>query len=247
MFVHVPPLFGAKPYIEQIDVIVGLSVRPPFLDISNKGAGPEILEALNKVQQQFNFKYKAIPSNRKVQAIKENWVDIVMWDNLSWGWQGKSMQASLPLVKSKDIYIALHGENRDQGFFNDLPNKKLAFVYGYHYRVTDYEIDVDKLSARFDSSIVRNEEASIKMILTQRVDVAVVSETALNWFLIKYPNYHAKLMTSDIFDNEYSRHFIISKNAMIKISEINHYLSLADKKGLIAPIYQKYGLKKPSF
>jgi len=243
-----PCSFASEQAIERIDVVVGLSVRPPFLDVSEQnGAGPDMLAVLNIVQEQFNFLYKAIPSQRKVQAIKESWTDVSMWDNLSWGWKSPPMQASTSLVNSKDVFIALTDENRTQHFFNDLTKRKLAFVNGYHYKIADFETNVDKLSTRFDLSMVRTEEAALKMVLAKRVEVSIVSETALNWFLIRYPKYRSKIFISETFDTQYSRHFITSNNSVIKVSELNQFLTLADKKGLLAPIYRKYGLVKPNF
>jgi len=234
--------------IERINVVIGLSVRPPFLDVSEqRGAGPDILAVLNIVQEQFNFLYKAIPTQRKVQAITESWTDVSMWDNLSWGWKSYPMQASNPLVNSKDVYIALAEDNRTQHFFDDLTKRKFAFVNGYHYKIAGFETNVDKLSTRFDLSIVRTEEAAVKMVLAKRVEVTVVSETALNWFLIRYPKYRSKILISETFDTQYSRHFLTSNKSVIKVSEINQFLTLADKKALLAPIYRKYGLNKPNF
>ena len=118
---------------------------------------------------------------------------------------------------------------------------------GYHYRFADFETDVDKLSARFNLSIVRTEEAAIKMTVTNRVEATIVSDTSLGWFLLRNPEYHSKILTSDKYDTAYSRHFLVKKNSFIKVSELNDILLSADEKGLLAPIYKKYGLTKPSF
>jgi len=244
----VPCSYAIQQSVERIDVIVGLSVRPPFLEVSGKnGVGPDILTALNSVQDQFSFQYKVIPSQRKVQAIKERWTDISMWDNLSWGWKDSLMQASTPIVNSKDVFITLASEQRTQHFFDDLTTKKFAFVTGYHYKVANFETDVNKLSKRFNLSMVGTEEAAVKMVLAKRVEVAIVSETALNWFLIRYPKYNSTFLISKTFDTQYSRHFLGMYKGVIKMSEINQFLALADKEGLLAPIYKKYGLAKPTF
>jgi len=247
-FLNMPCSNASEQSIEQIEVVVGFGVRPPFLDESEQnGAGPDILAVLNIIQEKFNFIYKPIPSQRKIQAIKESWVDIFMWDNLAWGWKDSAMQASNSLVNSKDVYIALAEAHRTQHFFNDLTKRKISFVNGYHYKTADFETDVDKLSTRFNLSMVRTEEAALKMVLAKRVEVSIVSETALNWFLIRYPKYRSKILISETFDTQYSRHFLVSNKSVITVSEINQFLTLADKKGLLAPIYRKYGLEKPNF
>lgn len=239
---------AAEQPIERINVIVGLSVRPPFLGVSElNGAGPEILAVLNTVQDQFSFLYKVIPSQRKFQAIKEGQIDVSMWDNLLWGWKSPPMLASNSLVNSQDVFIALAKKHRTNNFFDDVTKKKIAFVYGYHYKIANFETDVDKLSQRFSLSMVRTEEAAIKMVLAKRVEVSIISETALNWFLIRYPEYQPVFLISETFDTQYSRHFLTSNQGVITVIEINQLLSLADKKGLLAPIYRKYGLTAPLF
>lgn len=245
--INIPNSYAREQSSERIDIIVGLSVRPPFLEVPHHGAGPDILVALNKVQDKYNFTYQAIPSKRKVQAINEGWIDISMWDNVLWGWEKGTMQASVPLIDSKDVYIALAEKGRSQDFFDELTQRKLAFVSGYHYKIANFETNIDKLSSRFNLSIVQNEESAIYMVLAKRVEISIVSKTALDWFLIQNPVYQAKIIVSKTFDTQYSRHILATNNSLIEVSEVNHFLALADNKGLLAPIYKKYGLVKPTF
>lgn len=64
---------------------VGSGVRPPFLIDKNnqgfEGAGSEILQVLNSIQKQFYFVINEIPSKRKVNAIQDGMLDMMMWDN----------------------------------------------------------------------------------------------------------------------------------------------------------------------
>ncbi len=248
LFTFSPLPFAQVQYTDKIDIFVGATTRPPFLSVSEKsGAGLEILSVLNTVQSKFHFIPKSIPPQRRIQSMEEGWVQVTMWDNINWGWQKINVEASIPLVQSKDVFIALAIEERTQVFFDDVKSKKLAWVNGFHYKIASFETDPDKLAAKFDLSLVRNEEAAVEMVLAKRVDVSIVSETGLNWFLIRYPEYRAKILVSEMFDTQYSRHFLVSNSSIIKTKELNQYLQIADKKGLLAPIYAKYGLNKPPF
>jgi len=233
----------------KLNVNVGLGVRPPFLlDRASEhfqGAGPEILQALNQVQQQFNFIPVEIPSKRKVQAIIDGKLDIIMWDNKKWGWGEHSIAVSSPLVYSKDIYFTLKKAKRTQKFFSDFSDKKIAMVIGYHYKMNDFITDIELLSKRFDVTMVRNEEASIRMVIAGRVDMAVVSETALNWYLIRFPQYQDKVLVSKRYDTQYGRHFLLPNNYPVTTNEMNEILQKANKQGLLSPIYKRYGLIKP--
>jgi len=245
---NIPVSFAENNSSTRIEVIVGMGVRPPFLNLSEKsGAGIEILAVMNAVQQQFFFVHKEVPSKRRVQAIDEAWVDTIMWDNAAWGWQTLDMVSSTPLVNSKDVYIALKQENRGQNFFDDFSTEKIAMVNGFHYKFANFETDIKKLKQRFSLSVVRTEEAVLKMILAERAEVGIVSETALNWFLIRYPQHRSTILVSEKYDTAYSRNFLLPSNGIINIEDINNILKVADSKGLLAPIYNKYGLKKPPF
>lgn len=228
---------------------VGSGVRPPFLIDKNQhgfeGVGPEILQVFNQIQKQFHFVINEIPSKRKVNAVQDGKLDIMMWDNRIWGW-GDSTKQSSSLVDSKDVYFTLKEKGREQRFFDDFTGKKIALVIGYHYKIADFSTDISFLSNHFDVTMVRTEEASIKMTMAGRVDIAVVSETALEWYLIRFPEYRSKILISDIYDTQYSRYFVLPANSPIKAHEINGILTLANKRGLLAPIYKKYGLVKPS-
>jgi len=84
-------------------------------------------------------------------------------------------------------------------------------------------------------------------IINSPTEVGVVSETALNWFLIRYPQHRSTILVSEKYDTAYSRNFLLPSNGIINIEDINNILKVADSKGLLAPIYNKYGLKKPPF
>jgi ABC-type amino acid transport substrate-binding protein len=233
--------------ISSIEVIVGSGRRPPFLSEAGvTGAGPEILQVLNTIQHQFNFVLKNIPTKRRQQAIDEGWIDVMMWDNPVWGWQNHSIETSAVLLDSKDIFIA-RNQGNSQTIFDNLSIHKLALVYGYHYKFAEFKTDANELSERFNVTFVRTEEAAIKMLLAGRVDITVISETSLNWFLLRFPSYREKVYISKRVDTHYQRYFLVPPSAPIHVEELNQLLALADYQGLLLPIYKRYGLLKPKF
>jgi len=245
---NAPISFAENNSSTKIEIVVGMGIRPPFLSLSEQsGAGLDILNVMNTVQQQFLFIHKELPSKRRIQAFNEAWIDIMMWDNASSGWQECPLTASSPLVSSKDVYITFKEENRTQSFFDDLSKQRIVMVNGFHYKFADFETDIETLTNRFNLKLVRTEEAVIKMILAKRAEIGVVSETALNWFLIRYPQHYSNMFISEKYDTAYNRHFLVPENGIIEVDDINQILKLADSKGLLSPIYKKYGLTKPSF
>lgn len=233
---------------KRIHIIVGMGSRPPFLDIhGEQGAGPDVLNALNQAQEHFYFKHKYIPTKRKVKMVEEGWIDIMMWDNRSWSWESSNVSSSAALVHSKDIFIALKERAQTEQFFDSLENKSISVVRGYHYQFLDFDTNFEKFSDKYKIASVRTEEAVIKMVLAGRAHVGVVSDTSLSWFLIRYPEYQTKIIQSEKIDKFYSRHFVIPNQSVLTANELNDILKAADQKGLLSPIYQRYGLNKPDF
>jgi len=231
---------------ERTEIIVGMSTRPPFLDIYGKtGAGPEILQALNLVQEKFHFKFKEVATKRKQQSFQELWVDVSMWDNLDWGWKGYQVDASIPILEASDIFITKKSENSGQ-LFIDLEQQKIVIVNGYHYHFLGYETDVNKINEKFDVIQVRTEEAAIRMVESERATVAVVCDSSYLWY-IKRKNLDDTVFDRAPFvDASYTRHFVVPKSAPITVIELNEILKSAHDKGLLLPIYKRYGLKLPN-
>jgi len=232
-------------FATTIVVKVGAGTRPPFLIDKVAGMGPEIISALNLVQSKFTFELVPVPISRRVQSLKDGWVDIVMWDNIRWGWQGFELDESVVLLHSKDVFLSYANDNKDQSFFSDFSGKRICGVSGYHYKFLNYETEYYKLKDLYDIRLVRTEEESIKMALHKRCAISAASESALNWFLKLHPQSREELLISDIYDTQYTRHFLLPKYAPISVSELNTIIRKAHELGILAPIYTKYGQVMP--
>ncbi len=234
-------ILGVNGHATTIVVKVGAGTRPPFLIDKVAGMGPEIISALNLVQSKFTFELVPVPISRRVQSLKDGWVDIVMWDNINWGWEGLELDVSVPLLHSKDIFISYANDNKTQAYFSSFSDKRICGVSGYHYKFLNYETEYYKLKEMYDIRFVRTEEESIKMALHKRCDVSAVSESALNWFFKLHPQNQEEIIISNIYDTQYTRHFLLPKYAPISAAEVNVIVKKAYELGLLAPIYKKYG------
>ena len=247
LFVFLSLSSVAKSY-NRIQINVGAGTRPPFLLEGNtKGVGPDIIHALNLIQEQFTFQLVPVPIKRRTQSLYEGWVDIIMWDNPNWGWEIESLQHSQPLIHAKDLFVARTDKFQSQEVFDNLTSHSLAMVHGYHYKFVNFETDSITLNQSFDITLVRTEEDSINILLSGRVDIAVASNAALAWHFKKYPQSKNKLLISEKYDTKYMRYFLVPASSPISAKELDELLILADHKGLLAPIYAKYGLDKPTF
>lgn len=230
----------------KIEVKVGAGVRPPFLLPDGKGMGPEIITAFNLVQNDFHFELVSVPIARRVSSLENGLVDIVMWDNVNWGWNNiENLTASIPLLYSEDRFVTHLSNTSAEDYFDNFSGKSICGVNGYHYVFLNFETDYKAFSKDLNITLVRTEEESIKMALNKRCDISAASLSAINWFLTVYPDARSQLTVSQRVDTKYTRHFLIPAYAPISTDEINSIFIKANKLGLIEPIYKRYGQSVP--
>lgn len=230
----------------KIVVKVGAGIRPPFLLPDGNGMGPEIITVFNFVQDDFHFELVSVPIARRVTSLENGLVDIVMWDNVNWGWNNiESLTASIPLLYSEDRFVTHSSNTSAEDYFDNFTGKNICGVNGYHYVFLNFETDYNALSKDFHITLVRTEEESIKMALNKRCDISVASLSAINWFFTVDQDARSQLTVSKRFDTKYSRHFLIPAYAPISSDEINSIFIKANKLGLIEPIYTRYGQSVP--
>ncbi len=233
--------------LTAITIKVGAGIRPPFLIDQQQGMGPEILNVLNLIQDKFYFELVPTPISRRVQSLHDGWVDIVMWDNIHWGWQNLDVKLAVSsnLLHTKDVFITYASAGKIQRYFDNFSGKRICGVNGYHYKFVNYQTNIRELRKLYDMTLVRTEEESIKMALQQRCEISVVSESALAWFFTLHSQYSDKIMISEKFDTQYSRSFLLPSYAAISAQELNDILAKANRLHLLDPIYKKYGQVNP--
>lgn len=230
----------------KIEVKVGAGIRPPFLLPDGKGMGPDIITAFNLVQSDFHFELVSIPVARRVTSLESGLVDIVMWDNVNWGWNNiENLTASMPLLYSEDRFITQSSNSSAEAYFDNFTGKSICGVNGYHYVFLNFETDFKAFSKDLNITLVRTEEESIKMALNKRCDISVASLSAINWYFTVHPDARSQLTVSKRFDSNYTRHFLIPGYAPISADEIDSIFTKANKLGLLEPIYKRYGQSIP--
>ncbi|GEM_PF-1057799 len=230
----------------RIQIKVGAGIRPPFLIGNNQGMGPEIIAVLNQVQDRYYFQLLPVPISRRVQSVKDGWVDIIMWDNLHWGWADIALEASQQLLESKDLFITLNTDGKSQDYFDNLENHRICVVNGYHYQFLGQSTDYRQLRKKLNLTLVTTEEDAIKMVLHNRCDISLASQSAVDWFFRHQDEYKASdIVISKYFDTEYTRHFLVPEQAQLSVTQINQFIEQANRLNLLKPIYQKYGQAMP--
>lgn len=233
----------AAPHNRKL-IKVGTSERPPlFISHSTNDVTEGVLEAMNAVQNDFWFSVRDIPVKRRSHSVRDRLVDVVMWDNPAWEWP-MPLDTSWPLLRAKDIFIALKEKADGQHYFDSCTDKTFSLVNGYTYSFLAAE---KQPPINPEIVFVKSEEVSIKMLLANRVDIAVTSDVTLKWFLERNPEARSRILVSDRSDINYERMFLVPKESPITASEINEILLMAGKQGLLQQKYKRFGLEVPDY
>lgn len=211
---------------------------PPFVNHDgSKGLTVDFLELLNSQQTEYRFIFSKIPSNRRYWAIEHQSADMILFEMSEWGWQDYQFlyQESRDIFHGGEVYITRAEQGRDQSYFEDIKSKHIAGVFGYHYGFADFNGDRKWLEDNFEIHLIDNPSHVITMILRNRADVGVVTESFLNLHFAKYPQAMEELLVSKKKDQEYR----------LKALAGNHSpLSLADFHALLDSLKENGELKK---
>lgn len=227
-------------------VKVGATEFPPYIEVSPDGkiSGiiAETLDYMNSIQK--NYKFVAIPASamRRHENFKKNIFDLSFYDNIEWGWDKTQVDASNVFMRGKEVYIAKSKPGRDESYFSSFKDKTMVGMLGYHYGFAGFNSDPVYLRNKFKMQSSTSNESSIKMILYERGDIAVVSDAYLNWYLNNHPDARDKILISKKVDQNYLHTIIVRKNIRPTVSEINRLLIKFKQSKEFKSIETRYGV-----
>jgi len=213
------------------DVIkVGVYRFPPFVDFNSlgepEGLSLDILKRLNEIQDDYRFEPVVTSPGARYADFSASRFDIMIFENANWGWT----QRNLPVVQTPQFmsggerYIALAQPDRTQNYFDDLSNKTIACIVGYHYGFADFKDDPNYLRQKFGARLVRRADELILAILSGHADIAVVTETLLLKNLATTPGLKAKILVSDRYDQVYSHRVVLRKDMALSVADMSELM-----------------------
>lgn len=210
-------------------VRVGAVEFPPYIHIESGGKVTGLLEVLlnfmNKEQSQYAFQAIPISAMRRHSDFKNGDYDLSFFDNIDWGWDKSAVDISNVYMRGKEVYITKRKPDRTDSYFNEFTGKSMIGILGYHYGFANYNADPAFLRKKYNMQLSTSNEGSIKMILFDRGDIAVVSDIYLNSYFKKHPEDKAKILVSSKIDQQYSHTVIVRKNTRPTVQEINILLN----------------------
>jgi len=224
-------------------VRVGVAHFPPFIvntDGNVGGLAADMLALMNAEQQQYEFVAVPTLADTRHEIFKLGRYDMSMFDSLAWGWEGLDVDASEVYLHGGEIYIALAKPGRDQSYFDNLLDKKMIGIKGYHYAFAGFNSDPDFLSKTYQMSLSRSNQGSIQMLLAgTRGDIAVVTRSFLAMHLQQNPQDKEKLLLSNKMDQSYEHRIILRRNISPTIDEINKLLRQLKRSGQLEALWKQ--------
>ncbi|WP_448549525.1 substrate-binding periplasmic protein [Thalassotalea fusca] len=226
-------------------VKVGLYDFPPYAFVTDgsESIAVQLIDAMNAFQHQYKFVGIPTTSKRRYLDFEKNKFDMIIFEDIKWGWQDYPVTASYPFATGYEVYVTLAKPERDQSFFNDFQDKVMIGVLGYHYQFANFSTDPEFLSKNFKLIQTDGQKKSLELILNNRGDIAVLSKEYLNYHFMQSPQDKDKLLISDKYDQIYNHTVLVRKNSHIAIEYINELLGNMRKKGILDTLFGKYGLE----
>lgn len=226
---------------------VGGYYFPPFLEQNKEfkyiGISIDLIEEMNKFQSTVLFKFVPTSPKRRFSSFDNGEFDLIMFENIAWDWQDKGVTASNVILNGGEVYITKASKTKDQRYFDDLKGKSIAVILGYHYGFNQLDNDEANLKALYNIQFSTVHERNINRILSDRIDISVVSVSYLNNYLKLHPEVKDQLLVSKKYDQYYHHTLLLRDDSAVSIEQINRLLSEMKKSGILLKIWDKYGLE----
>lgn len=230
------------------EVNVGGYIFPPFVqqDAQGKVSGMtlDLIDSLNKIQNNYHFNFVLTSSRRRYLDFEQGDFNVLFFESISWGWQQTHVEATKVFLEGGEVFIALKSKAKNQDYFNNVKDKSIAAMLGYHYNFAELNSDPNFLRSSFDIHLSTDKKNNIQLVLLGKIDIAIVTKLYLDRFLLENPSAKSKLLISEKMDQAYNHTILIKKNSNLSVSKMNMLLDKLVQTGEYDKLLQKYSIKK---
>lgn len=227
-------------------VMVGASEYLPYVAMPAQGEPggllPELLDAMNAVQDDYRFEITLTSTGRRYRDFTRGRIDLVLFESRQWGWQDTPMQTLDLGIDDSEVFVARAMPGRDQSYFATLEGKRLGLHVGYHYAFADFESDSERLHQRFDAIVSRSHETNLEMLLHQRIDLSVMTKSYLRMYFDAHPERRERLLVSTRVDQAFRPLALIRPNGPIDAERLSAILETLKRNGRYAALLARYHL-----
>lgn len=219
----------------------------PYVEIQGEkptGLTIELIEQLNRVQDRFDFQFELTSPRRRYEDFSSGRIDLIFFESPEWGWttRGIKFGSTREFLRDSEVFVALAADGRDERYFATLSGRSIAGIYGYHYAFAKFNDDPKILEQDYRMSLVYSNFASIQLVLSGRVDLAIVTRSYLDRFLREDPQAAARLLVSKRTDQVYSLRALVRDKASISADEVEALLAKLRKRGTLDKLWRSAGV-----
>jgi ABC-type amino acid transport substrate-binding protein len=220
---------------------------PPFVEVVDGQPGGltlDLIAATNKAQTRYRLDFVPTVADQRYAGLSGGKFDLILFESPDWGWpRGKI--ADLALREGSEIYVALALPGRDQGFFANLAERRIAIVSGFHYGFAGMETNGAALARRFDILETKEPGDSLQAVLDGEAEVAVLNDVFVKRLLAEVPEMAETLLIGETPDQRYSQAVIGGARHAEMVNAIGRLLLSTLRSPEFHDVLRGYGLTEP--
>lgn len=218
--------FSSNVLASRTVVNIGGYNYPPFIEWKSgrpKGIMVALTDMLNETQKKYRFNLVETSANRRYEDLRYKNFDVIFFENIQWGWDKNEVLASKVFLQGGEVFITKTGPGKNQTYFNDLKNKSIRGILGYHYSFANFSTEPAYLK-KWNLQLTNSIEGNITSVLDSRSDLAIVTKEYLDIFLKRNPEAKKMILVSERLDQIYRHTVLVRKYSIITVKEINDLL-----------------------
>ncbi|MES3020652.1 MAG: transporter substrate-binding domain-containing protein [Pseudomonadota bacterium] len=217
-----------------------------YLDKKNVPSGvlADFVNKMNVVQDKFGFELVIYPRLRVDSAFIAKEADVYPLRTMAWTKPALNLLPTKTILTSGDVYFARRN-NRFGGakVFQNLREKNIAGVRGYHYELFDNNPDEAYLRKHFKVYLFGGNEQVVRFVVGDRADVGIVPEVILARYL-EDPKMRAQIIVGPEPDSVVELSNLVRRDGPISVEQMNAIVDLLVKSGDVARLKLKLSIER---
>lgn len=245
-------LVGATSAQANRVITVGAYHFPPVAEVDEdqrpQGLLGDLIRDLEAAHDDITFKIVHTSPRRRHLDFESGLYDVIFFESTHWGWANRDITVSRPILMDEDLYVALKKPDRTLDFFQNLEQRRLAGISGYHYGFADFETDPAALQEKFTIEYSETHGRNLDLIKADRpsvAEVAIVSRAYLQKHFGEHPEDRDRLLMSEHSDQRYQLRIIARKGAPLTANQLFQRMAPLVANGSYSELVGRWGLQLP--
>jgi ABC-type amino acid transport substrate-binding protein len=216
---------------------------PPFVEVKKDSVGgltKLFIKEMNLFQKKYQFKFVLTSPTRRYYDFDHKEFDLIMFEDINWGWKHKDIIASDVYMEGGEVYITKADPKKDQHYFDSFKDKNIAIIKGFHYGFANFNANESYLRENFKVQFSSYHKGNILKVLFGRADISVVNLCYLKHFFLDNPDKKDQILVSDKLDQQYNHTILVRKKSSISIKEVNTLLTKMKNAKIMPCLWHNY-------